>query len=580
VHNRKAIKKDIQLFIHTLVFLIPVILFIACDSKPVVEDKTKDNIKLSEHSDEFKKEVIEVVNGIYVAIGFGLANSILIEGDDGVIIVDTMESAEAAKPVYKIFRKISNKPVKGIIYTHYHSDHTLGSKIFAGDDNPDVYAHETTPYYLDKLATVVRDIIYIRAVRQFGTYLAPEEVINAGIGPYLLFNTKTTPTLVRPNKTFEDHIAVDIAGVKMELFFAPGETPDQLFIWIPDKKVLLPGDNFYRSFPNLYAIRGTPYRDVMKWVNSLDKIREKHAEYLIPSHSRPLIGKEHIYQTLTDYRDAIQYVHDQTVRGINRGLTPDELVEFVQLPKHLADSPYLQEYYGTVEWSVRSIFNGYLGWFSGNSTELFRLPIKERAKRFEKLAGGREQLISRAKEAVKAKDYKWALELTDQLLVLDPDADDIKALRVASLNALGRQQISANARHYYMTRALELQEKINIDPKKMKSPLDIVHNIPMAAIFRGMAVKLNAQKSIDINQKVAFQFPDTVETFTVHVRHGVAEIQPRLLDNPDITVKIDSNLWKEITAGVTNPAGAFVKGKIDVTGGTIKLVKFLSLFKE
>jgi alkyl sulfatase BDS1-like metallo-beta-lactamase superfamily hydrolase len=579
--KKKQTKKPNTSFILPSLFLLSILSFIACNSKPPVEEKqVQNNVKLSKHTDEFKKEVIEVVEGIHVAIGYGLANSILIEGNDGVIIVDAMESAEAAMPVKEVFKKITNKPVKAIIYTHYHSDHTLGSKILAGNDKPDVYAHETTPYYLDKLVTVVREIIFIRAARQFGMYLPSEEIENAGIGPYLLFNTKTTPTLIRPNKTFKDRMAIEIAGVKLELFFAPGETPDQLFVWLPDKKVLLPGDNFYKSFPNLYAIRGTPYRDVMKWVNSLDKIREKRAEYLIPCHSRPLVGSDHIFQTLTDYRDAIQYVHDQTIQGINKGFTPDELVELVKLPKHLSESPYLQEYYGTVEWSVRSIFDGYLGWFSGNSTDLFRLPIKERAKRFEKLAGGKQQLLNQAKEAVKAEDYKWALELTDQLLVLDPDADDIKELRVTSLNALGRKQISANARHYYMTQALELQEKINIDPKETKSPLDIVHNVPLGAIFRGMAVKLNAKKSIDINQKVAFQFPDSGEAYTVHVRHGVAEIQPRLLANPDIIVIIESNLWKEIVSGVTNPLGAFAKRKIKVTGGTIALVKFLSLFKE
>ncbi|MCJ7772972.1 MAG: MBL fold metallo-hydrolase [Desulfobacterales bacterium] len=562
-------------------FLLSVFLVTSCNSKPAVEEKEiQNNVKLARHTDEFKKEIIEVVDGVYVAIGYGLANSILVEGNDGVIIIDAMESAEAAIPVKEAFNKISNKPVKAIIYTHYHSDHTLGSKIMAGNDTPDVYAHESTPYYLDKLVTVVREIIFIRAARQFGTYLQYEEVVNAGIGPELLFNAQNTPTLIRPNKTFKDHMAVEISGVKLELFFAPGETPDQIFIWLPDKKVLLPGDNIYKSFPNLYAIRGTPYRDVMKWVNSLDKIRGMRAQNLIPCHSRPLVGSDVIFQTLTDYRDAIQYVHDQTIRGINKGLTPDELVEYVKLPKHLSESPFLQEYYGTVEWSVRSIFNGYLGWFSGNSADLFRLPIKERARRFENLAGGRDQLLGQAKEAVNAQDYQWALELTDQLLVLDPNANDVKALRAESLNALGRQQISANARHYYMTQALELQNKIDIDPKETKSPLDIVHSVPLAAIFQGMSVKLNAQKSMDINQKVSFQFSDSGESYTVHVRRGVAEIQPRLLDNPDITVKIDSTLWKEIASGVTNPAGAFAKGKIKVTGGTIALVKFLSLFKE
>ena len=123
--------------------------------------------------------------------------------------------------------------------------------------------------------------------------------------------------------------------------------------------------NFYKSFPNLYAIRGTAYRDVTLWVKSLDKMRKLRAQYLVPHHTRPLKGAEKIYETLTNYRDAIQYVHDQTIRWMNKGLTPQAIVEKVKLPNHLAHRPYLREYYGTVQWSVRAIFNGYLGWFHG-----------------------------------------------------------------------------------------------------------------------------------------------------------------------------------------------------------------------
>ena len=107
--------------------------------------------------------------------------------------------------------------------------------------------------------------------------------------------------------------------MKLELVHAPGETNDQLFVWLPEKRVLLPGDNFYRAFPNLDTIRGTLYRDVLQWVESLDRMRERRPEHLVPSHTRPLSGADAIHAALTDYRDAIQFVHDQTIRGINRG---------------------------------------------------------------------------------------------------------------------------------------------------------------------------------------------------------------------------------------------------------------------
>ena len=276
------------------------------------------NPDLAAHSAEFKQEVIEVTDGVYVAIGFGLANAVLLVGDDGVVIVDTMESAEAALPVKEAFNKITTKPVKGIIYTHFHSDHTGGAAVMAGNDNPEVYSHESTRYHLNRIATITRETTYRRAMRQFGSLLPEGGVVNCGIGPELRFNEDSTLATLAPTRTFGmEPLELEIAGMKLVLVHAPGETPDQIFIWLPQKKVLLPADNFYKSFPNLYAIRGTAYRDVTQWVKSLDTMRELKAEYLVPHHTRPLTGADTIYETLTNYRDAIQFVHDQTIRLMN-----------------------------------------------------------------------------------------------------------------------------------------------------------------------------------------------------------------------------------------------------------------------
>ena len=132
----------------------------------------------------------------------------------------------------------------------------------------------------------------------------------------------------------------------------------------------MPGDNIYKTFPNLYTIRGTSHRDVTGWVESIDQMKKYNSEFLFPSHTLPIIGKNNIKDALNIYRDAIQYIHDQTIRLMNQGLYPDEIADQIQLPKNISDSPYLYEFYGTVRWSVKSIFNGYLGWFSGNPSEL------------------------------------------------------------------------------------------------------------------------------------------------------------------------------------------------------------------
>ncbi len=556
------------------------VLLIACASRPTPElTDVGSHPDLAAHSREFRQEVIRVTDGVYVAVGFGLANSVLLVGDDGVVIVDTLESAEAAAAVKKAFEKITSKPVRAIIYTHYHSDHTQGARVMAGDDQPEIYSHASTLYHIKRIASITRETTYRRAVRQFGTLLPPGAMINCGIGPQLRFNENSTIALLMPTRTFSgQRLELEIAGLQLVLVHAPGETPDQIFIWLPQKKVLLPADNFYKSFPNLYAIRGTAYRDVALWVNSLDKMRALRAEYLVPGHTRPLTGADRIYETLTNYRDAIQFVHDQTIRLMNKGLTPSQIAERVKLPGHLARQPYLHEYYGTVRWSVRAIFDGYLGWFGGNATDLFPLPRHQRARRFAELAGGRQALLGHARQAVVQQRYQWGLELTDQLLQLDYASDEARELRAACLEALAGRQVAATARNYYLTRAMEVRGRLHIGMLKIKDK-QLVDSIPLDGIFAGMAGKLNPEKSADVDTVAGFRFPDTGEAYTVHVRRGVAEIQPRFPDNPDIAITVDSNVWKEVAAGLRNPAVALIKD-MDKQGGTWNIIKFLDLFND
>ncbi|MEH6525878.1 MAG: alkyl sulfatase dimerization domain-containing protein [Sneathiella sp.] len=537
------------------------------------------NEQLVAHSNEFRPEVIKIADNIHVAVGYGLANSILIEGEDGTVIVDTMESVETAKKVKAEFDKITDKPVKGIIYTHNHADHILGSAVFAGDDNPDVYSYETTPEHIDHILQVLRPTIYKRAMRQFGSLLSDGDVINAGIGPFLDSGPTIKVDLVRPTKTFSGDMAeIEVAGIKMELHFAPGETPDQLFVWLPDQKILLPGDNFYRSFPNLYAIRGTAYRDVMDWVKSLDKMRAMKPEILVPSHTRPIYGEAEIFQTLTDYRDAIQFVHDQTIRAMNNGLTVDEIVERVTLPPHLAEKPYLQEFYGRVDWSVRSIFSGYLGWFGGNATNLQKLPKRQQADYMAELAGGIEKLREQATTAAAEGHAQWALQLADNLLAIDLQDNIASDVRRQALLSLAESEISANGRNYYLTQALEQDGFKIVQPDPFNITAKMLADFPIAQFMQAMRVSLDSDKAADVDTVIGFEFTDTGETFGIHVRKGIAEVTTGFPENLDASLKTDSLVWKEILAKRRNPAVAFASGDVDINGSIIDMLAFLSLF--
>jgi alkyl sulfatase BDS1-like metallo-beta-lactamase superfamily hydrolase len=576
--RRTILKEAATDFILISVSVFILIITGCSGEKPATVSGVK-NKELAEHTKEFRQDIIKVTDGVYTAIGYGLANSILIEGNDGVIVVDVMESVEAAIPVKKAFDKITSKPLKALIYTHNHADHVFGASGFTGNKKVDVYSHEKTLEELDRVTTVTQEVTYKRAMRMFGTFLNNGELENCGIGPFLKFNDETTMSYIRPDKTFSgDILKVNIAGIDLELIHAPGETDDQIVVWVPDKKVLIAADNFYKSFPNLYTIRGTRYRDVLAWARSLDKMRSLNAEYLVPCHSQPVYGKDKIYATLTDYRDAIQFVHDQTIRGINKGLTPDELSETVKLPRHLAEKPYLKEYYGTVAWSVRNIYNGYLGWFGGNSTDLNPLPLKERAERFAKLAGGEKALLEHAIKAGAASDHQWVLELTDVLLLLEPDMREAIDLKASSLRRLGLLQENANARNYYLSQADEAEGKLKLTQAKIDK--DLAHRLPLAAIFNGLSVKLNPDKSADTDKTAGFYFPDTKEAYTVHVRRGVAVIEPVFPQQADITITLDSNTWKEIAAKLSNPAVALAKGDVKIEGGIINAVNFLGMFSD
>ncbi len=564
-----------------LIFVVLLCVLLSCKKKTqvLVENRQSTSLNdLFEITADFEKQVLKVGEKTYVAIGYGLANSIMIEGDKGLVIIDAMESVQQGEAVMKAFREISDKPVLKLIYTHNHTDHVFGAKAFVEEGVTEVIAHQSLPHYLDQVASVVRPIIEQRSYRMFGNFLSPDEIINCGIGKHLEINEETLLSVVRPTTTFADSFEVNLDDIVLKLFHAPGETADQLFVYKKDEGMIFCGDNFYNAFPNLYTIRGTPYRDVNTWVASLDHMRSLNPNYLVPSHTLPIEGKGVIEETLRDYRDAIQFVHDQTIRYLNHGLTPDEIVAKVMLPKQLSTKPYLKEYYGKVEWSVRSIITGYLGWFGGNPSELARLNIQQRANRFSKLAGGEEELYLQMNKAIEEEDFAWAMELTDQLIVLDYKSTDVKSARIICLEAMAEKETNPNARHYYYTCARELAGLENnglITPSE-----EMVHDVPLDIIFKGMSVHLKAEKALDVEKSISWYFTDVKEYRSLVIRNGVAERSSKRIENADFYIEVESNVWKELAAELIGSTKTFLSGKVKVNGNKIDFVKTMNLFEK
>jgi alkyl sulfatase BDS1-like metallo-beta-lactamase superfamily hydrolase len=417
--------------------------------------------ELKAHPEYFQKEVVQLADNVYMGFGFAASNVYMIIGDDGIIIIDTSETTAAATNILAGFREISDLPIKTIIYTHSHRDHVSGATIFAEGGTPEVLA--STKYSDDSLFVASAHpqpvkAMQVRTKRQFGIGLSyPDEIIGIGVGPGArplqgmgAGNIPPTRRIGEEGESFSKY------GIDLELVMAPGETPDHMVVWYPEKKILFSGDNFYRAFPNLYAIRGTAYRDYDTWADSLDQLMAFEPEVLAPGLTKAVFGAAQIKEVLTDYRDAIRHVIDETRNGMDAGKTIDELAHSVKLPEELAAKPHLREYYGRVDFSVRAYFVGTMGWFDGNPTSLGTLAPEDEAQRMIDLAGGRDAVQKAVAEAAAKGDYQWGLQLIDRLIVTDRNDPELPKIKADLLRKHAVDQINCPTRHYYIQCAKEM----------------------------------------------------------------------------------------------------------------------------
>jgi len=539
--------------------------------------------------------VYNVTDGVYVAIGYGRCNPTLIEGTDGLIVVDPGESETSAQLAKAAFNEhlnniFSKKPVKAIIYTHYHDCHIHGATVFAGNDSPEIIAHETLEANLFGPAAVESQIYPIkiyRAVKYAGIVYQKDRgyFVNGGIFP---FSVPGPSGYLPPTLTVKDRLETNIAGVNLTLIHAPGETSDIIYVWLPDKKTIVQIGNFYKSFPAINTLRGASYRNPLDYIKSIDDMRSLNAEYLVLLHGgKPLVGAENISRILTNARDATQYVHDQTVHYMNQGLTPGEIIEAIKLPPHLANDPYLQEYFGEVDRDVFQIFQQYMGWFTGKTRDMFPTSPEKEAQEMAYLAGGVDQLASKAKGALDEGDMKWALIFADNALILDHNNTLARDVKNASVLSLAEETYNAQARNYLLSEYLEETGQIDIEPilDRGFSSMDenMVTHMPMDTLFRIMAVNLNASKSLNEDYVVGLKLTDkniTPNIYNIHIRRGIVEIQPKIPENPAFTISTESLIWKQLALGQIDPQETIEKGYVVIEGGDKEeFTKFIDLFE-
>ena len=547
------------------------------------------NPELKKHTEHFQKKVYKIGDRVYSAVGYSLANIIMIVGDDGVIVVDTGIHPGETAEAWAALRKMSDKPVKAVVYTHFHPDHWGGVKAIITQAQVDsgevkIIAHRTMLDNVIHQGGAVGPILAMRTAYSFGLFLSPEDTagMNHGIGPVI---TPGTSTFIRPNIFVDDQLKLDIAGVKMIFKHVPSEAPDEIAVYLEDDNILLSAEAIQGpTLPNIHTLRGTKFRDPYQWYKSLDILRQFKAENLVPAHGQPIYGAAKVEEVIRMTRDGIQFIHDQTLRYMNKGATPDELVNLVKLPPYLANyTPYLREYYGTVKHAVRQIYNGYLGWFSGDPVDLNPLPADEAARRTIHLMGGRDKVLGHARQALKAQDYQWAAQLATYLIRINNDDQDARTLKARAFRQLGYASMNINWRSWYLTAAYELEGKI--DPRQdlmravgfFSSP-DIIAQWPLSKILEGLSVRLNVAASENSHLKINFTAIDTKESHGLEIRRAVLQFHPEAISDAPLTIQAPRQAIIGLLMGKLSVVQFTALPVVSVTGDVEELKTFMAMF--
>lgn len=549
--------------------------------------------ELAAHSTRFERKLHRIGARVWCAVGYNLANVIAVEGDEGLVIVDTGLEMSQGEEVLADLARATDKPVAAIVYTHHHVDHVQGTRAFATAAEIDsgavpVIAHESLLEQYVQESGAIGPIMGARAISMYNVALdgADMEGMNLGIGPFLRAGENG---FVPPTEVFGDELDVTLAGVRMEMYWVPSEAHSELCILLPDDRTLLSAEVIQdHCFPNLYTLRGALFRDPRRWCRSIDAMRElgRDVDHMVLQHGTPVTGNEEIHTVLRNYRDAIQFTHDQTLRWANRGYAKDEIARLVRLPPHLEGfAPWLRPYYGSVEHAVPQIYSGEIGWFDGDPTALAPTPRELYAERLVGLMGGREAVLARARDARAEGDPQFAAELCSYLIRIDREDREARLVKAAAFRELGYASLNIGWRGFYLTGARVLEGTLDLDPLYrvmglIASNPDALGTMPAHALVELVGLRLRAEEAHEVQEAIGLHFTDVDEHWTIEIRRGVAVAEPGRGGEVPARARGARGALGLLLAGTREPREVLAAEAIEVDGSSERLVAFLERFEK
>lgn len=523
--------------------------------------------------------VNKIADGVWSLGSPSLVNMNVVQGPDGLIVMDTGDNAEDAENFYKLLRSVSDAPIRAIVYSHEH--YVMGAKYLVdeeakrGNKNIKIIGHPKTNSEVAKTGGVsaahaeAGSVLFARSVQQFNFYMPTE-------GPDSGFKNSVVPGaggFVPVNTPVEDGQKMKLAGLDV-VFYTKGvgtDTNNQVLVWIPSRRIAM-NNVIWGWFPNIYSARGGRYRDPTLWMASVDIIRALKPAILLSTHSTPLADPAAIDQRLQDYRDGLAYVLDQTLKGILLGQGPDELRYSVKLPERLQKSPILVQNYGEVSIMSPRIFTAIFGQFDRNAAHLHKLHPKEEAGRMVQAMGGVNATYDKAAKAHADGDYLWACQLADYLVQVDPSQQN-RQLKADCLRQMGYRTTSTNTRSWMLSQALELEGKTAVIKTVPGVPASVMGNLSDYVNF--YRVRVNSERSAQTEQLLALEF-DKKQRYGLHVRRSLVDYVPNVAKAPrpaDVVVSMKPETWVLVFNNLADPSALIDQGAIQVTRGDKEAAK-------